>query len=481
MSTSLIPTSARTGRRTVVAIGTALALTGLACSTAAAGTTSPVSSRKAVVGVGTPSTPGTTPLTPVTPTSGGTALYGETTGAPAVAGVTAVALRTVPVTTTVALTAALAAARAGDRIVLAGGTYSGPFDLKASGTAAHPIVVTPADGASVTLTSSVPYPGCGATGPDEYRTVSFVGGASHWVVRGLTIRGGLRLSSKNANLTQNWQAARIDDHDWQARRSVPGTTTRDPSTTRGLTAWFSALVGKGVVPSEDIQLLGNTFTGKGIFGRFARYATVSGNTVTDIACGTGPAIWFANYSHGNVFSGNDVSKVAHSTASHYMQEGIRLGNGSDYNVVTGNRVHDLDAAGRGITTDQDASFNLITANVVDNVNIAYNEQQSSWGNVWSYNVANRANAGFSLRMEDSNLTTPSRDTSSYGTQITCNVVTNSAVAFQAGAVSGGVFTGNSFSTLSINKNLSRYWATEGNRWNGSASVPVSGPTAIAGC
>ncbi|MDQ2756730.1 MAG: hypothetical protein M3Y71_09220 [Actinomycetota bacterium] len=479
MSTSLIPTSTRGGRRSVVAIGTALALTGLACSTAVAGTTAPVSTRKLVTGVGNPVTP---PLTPDAPPATGAPLYGETTGAPAVAGPSAAALRVVSVRTSAALTTALGAARAGDKIVLAAGTYTGSFSIKASGTAAHPIVVTPADGAAVTLTSAGPYPKCSATGPDEYRTVSFVGGASHWVLRGMTIKGGLRLSSQNANLTQNWQAARIDDHNWQARRSVPGSAARDSATTRSLPAWFSHLVGKPVLPSEDIQLLGNTVTGKGIFGRFARYSIITGNTVTDIACGTGPAIWFANYSHGNVISGNDVSRVAHSTASHYMQEGIRTGNGSDYNVITGNRVHDLDVGGRGITTDQDASWNLITANVVDNVDIAYNEQQSSWGNVWSYNVANRAaSAGFSLRMEDSKLTTPSRDTSSYYSQISCNLVTNSPVAFQAGAVSGGAFDGNTFSILNINKSLSGYWAAQGNRWNGSSSVPVSGPAAMAGC
>ena len=63
------------------------------------------------------------------------------------------------------LTTALADARPGDRIVLAAGTYTGPLDLKASGTADLHVVVAPAAGAAVTLTASLTYPSCAANGP----------------------------------------------------------------------------------------------------------------------------------------------------------------------------------------------------------------------------------------------------------------------------------------------------------------------------
>ncbi len=163
-----------------------------------------------------------------------------------------------------------------------------------------------------------------------------------------------------------------------------------------------------------------------------------------------------------------------------MQEGIRLGNGSDYNVVVGNKVHDLDRNGRGFTTDQDSSFNLFTSNVADNVTIGFNEQMSGWGNTWTANLANNTStAGFSFRMEDIRLAAPSKDTSSFWTVVRCNVSTNSAVDLQAGAMGGAAFTGNSFAAVSIGKSLTGYWASQGNRWNGSTLVPRSTPNGSA--
>ena len=195
-----------------------------------------------------------------------------------------------------------------------------------------------------------------------------------------------------------------------------------------------------------------------------------------------------NFSAGWTIRGNDVSRVADNATTHYMQEGIRLGNGSDYNVLLGNTVHDLPTDSRAITTDQDSSWNLISRNSVSDVELAYNEQQSGWGNTWSYNVAtNVRGAGFSFRMEDIGLKTPSMDTSSRFTTVSCNRVVGSSKggsrSMQAGAMSGATFSGNTFSDPYVGKALAGYWGQQGNRWNGKATPPTdaSSPSAAAGC
>ena len=168
-----------------------------------------------------------------------------------------------------------------------------------------------------------------------------------------------------------------------------------------------------------------------------------------------------------------------------MQEGIRLGNASDYNVVTGNFVHNLPVGGRGITTDQDSSFNLITMNTADSLSIGYNEEMSGWSNVWTYNTVSNANiVGFSIRMVDSSLTAPSQNSSSYNITMSCNTSTSSHKDFQAGALSGGTFAGNSFSTYQVNPRLTAYWGSAGNTWNGISTAPKTGvtsPGTTSGC
>ncbi|MDQ2755067.1 MAG: hypothetical protein M3Y71_00625 [Actinomycetota bacterium] len=450
-----------------VVVLSALGLAGLGCSPALATSSSSPSSLASLARFGA-----------VNPSD-----YLQVTGATGYANALTAPLRSVPVATTQELSTALRTARAGDSIVVAAGTYAGRFALTVSGTREHPIVVAPAAGAAVTLTAPLKYPSCGATGPDSDRTVSFTAGASHWVLRGLTIDGGVILASKNADNVQSWQSKAISTHSWATRRSVPGAASWDAVAARGQVPFLAKTVGAKLYPSQDIQLLDNTITGKGVFGRMAVESVISGNTISDVACGTGPALWLANYSRANVISGNTVARVAVSTASHYMQEGIRLGNGSDYNAVVGNRVRDLPANGRGITTDQDSSWNLITQNRVNSVDIAYNEQQSGWGNTWSYNIANHARvAAFSFRMEDVKLATPSRDTSSFLTQVRCNTAFDSAVDLQAGAVSGGSFSSNQVRTWSFNQGLLGYWASVGNLWNGSSSAPsVTSPVTTVGC
>lgn len=468
-----LPHTSRSSLRRSVALGA------VACSTVAltalGGTASSVAAGSAPAGTSSPTMTTTTLVDP--------AAYLSVTGARGYGAVSATPLRVVKVSTGPQLAAALATAKPGDRIELASGTYTGPFSASASGTLDHPIVVRPAAGAVVQLTAKLAYPTCGGSGPDPKRTFTFVKGASHWVLQGLKVDGGIIVVSQNADEVLKWQESAISSHDWQTRRAVPGAATRDAVAARDQVDYLAKAVNATVIDSTDVQLLGNTVTGKGIFGRMLTYGVLSGNTVSDIACGTGPAIWLANYSRGNVIGGNVVTRVATSSYSHYMQEGIRLGNGSDYNVVVDNRVRDLPTNGRGITTDQDSSWNLITGNRVNSVDIAYNEEMSGWGNTWTHNVANNARvAAYSFRMEDGALSAPSRDTSSFYSQVSCNIAWNSPVDVQVGAIGGAAFRSNRVGTVKLSKQVVGYWAAEGNTWNGSSTAPsVSTPTTSVGC
>lgn len=393
-----------------------------------------------------------------------------------------VSARTIAVTNAAQLQNAINGASPGDQIHLAPGTYSGPFSAQKSGTSAAPITVSAPQG-GVKLTAKLPMPSCGATGPDTNRTLSFTQGASHWVVRGLQIEGGISIASKNADAAQKWMSSRVAAGDWQGRRAVPGRATYDPAAARKAVAFLSKVTGQTIVPSENIQLIANTVTKKGVFGRMARYGVLDGNTITDVACGTGPAVWFPNFSDGWVIKNNTISRVAPSSASHYMQEGIRIGSASDYNVITKNVVRDLGTGGRAFTTDVDASWNTFSYNTADGIDIGFNDQQSGWGNTWDHNaVKNFRTAGFSFRMKDGSLPVPSKDTSTYLAKVTCNVASGSGVSLQAGALIASTFRSNSFSLVDINPRLAGYWSKQGNSYDGSSSAPSQRPKiSTAGC
>lgn len=393
------------------------------------------------------------------------------------------ALRTVTVSTSAALAAALQASRPGDHIELTNGTFTGPFTIRNSGTMAAPIVIGPAAGAKPVITAAVTMPSCDATGPDENRAIAVLG-ADHVVLSDLRIVNGVKISGDGADSVTRWQDQAIATGDWRLRRTVPGSSAWDPTSQRTLDAWFSTTLGTPVADVDDVQVRRSTITGKGIFGRGVAYSVLSGNTITHVACGTGPGVWFSSYSHGSVITGNDVSDVAHSTAIHYMQEGIRLGNGSDYNVVSGNVVHDLAVGGRAFTTDQDASFDLYTHNTATHVDVGFNEEMSPWGNTWSGNLVDGATSqAYSIRMEDAPLTAPSRNSSSWDSTWTCNLSRNATVDLSVGAMAGGTFLHNGFSTFLLNKRVAGYWGSVGNTVDGSIAAPRTGITlgSTTGC
>ncbi|MEO3935224.1 NosD domain-containing protein [Dermatophilaceae bacterium Soc4.6] len=419
---------------------------------------------------------------PVASASGTSHPTADTSSASAWSG--AVPLRTVPVATSPGLVQALQGALAGDRIVLAAGTYSGPFSITASGTSAHPIVVEPAAGAAVTLRASLPTRACAAAGPDEERTLEFHHGASYWTVRGLTIAGGVLVSGEHPDVSNGWLAGLVASHNWQDRRKLPGSSVNDPSQVGLQVPYVDALTSGSLTTSDAIKLVSDVVTGKGIFARLARYGVIRNTVVKDVTCGSGPGIWLANLSSAWTIAGNDVSTVAHSDASHYMQEGIRMSSASNYNTVIHNTVHDLPDQGRGITTDVDASFNTISFNTIRAVAIGISDEQSGWGNTWDHNhVVGARQSGYSFRMEDIGLVGPSRDTSTYSDVVSCNTATATPVGIEAGSMAGSTFTSNAVGTVSIGRAMRAYWASSGDTWNGSSALPpaVSSPATGSGC
>jgi poly(beta-D-mannuronate) lyase len=121
--------------------------------------------------------------------------------APAVAAPTG---RTVPVATTAALTAAVGAARAGDRIVLTGGPYvlANTLRIQASGTAAAPIVIAAATGRK----------------PELRGPASLEVDGSYVTVSGLTVHTGdtveVKAGAAHAHLTGNTFQLTAAAQDW---------------------------------------------------------------------------------------------------------------------------------------------------------------------------------------------------------------------------------------------------------------------------
>ena len=392
-------------------------------------------------------------------------------------------LRTVTVSTQRQLVAAVAAASPGTTISLNRGTYNGGLLIRTSGSRLHPIVIEPAGNGPVTLTANLPMPPCNASSPDTNRTVLLTNGASYWTLRGLTINGGIYISGYNALKAHLWFASRINSRNWQARRAVPGRGTDNPAAARNAIPYLAKQIGARLRPSDGITIAHDVITRKGIQVTMGRYGRIQSTRITNIACGTGPGIWFGTYSDGWTISGNVVSRVANSTRAHYMQEGIRIDGASDYNVIENNVVFNLPGDGRAITTDQDASYDTFTHNRAQQVSIGFNDEMSGWGNQWTYNTVTGYRAvGFAFRMMDNRLRQPSMDTSTFRATVRCNSASGTGEDLQMGASRQSHFTSNAFQTIDLGKYLRSYWSGQGNTWNGSHRPPAPrGPGNLKGC
>ncbi len=288
---------------------------------------------------------------------------------------------------------------------------------------------------------------------------------------------GIWLSGTNSNVVASWFHDKARTKDWQTRRSLPGRGSNDPVAAEGIYAASTAQVAVPVDPAEGWKILDNDISGRGVHGTVTRAGELAGNTIHDVECGVGPGVWLTTYSDSWAVHDNNVSRIAVSTYRHYMQEGIRFGSASSYNVVERNVVSDLPGDGRGITTDIDASYNLFRDNSVLRTQMGFNDQQSGWENQWLYNTADSIRGpAFAFRGADARLVAPSFNSSTYRAYVECNRVTNSVRPMTAGALMESTFLNNYFNKVTLSANLKTYWTQYNNRWNGSTELPPSSPS-----
>ena len=397
----------------------------------------------------------------------GSELHVSTRGSDSAAGTAAAPLRTVQT--------AIDRAMPGTTIKVHAGTYSEVLDIKTSGTAAAPIVVTNAGDGAVTLTSSQAPDSCSNRKPSSRRTIKIMTGADYWTFQGLNIVHGAYLSGKGSGKAYSWHAALVKKGQWEARRKVPGTAKRDPAGARGAAAYLSKVVGTSLDPVEGIKFIGNTMTGRGIYASLSNSGVVKDNVIKDIICGTGPGVWVMNHSNFWQVSGNDISRIKPAVGAHFMHEGIRFGSAANYNTITNNYVHDLEGDGRAFNTDVDGSWNTFSNNRAANVAIGYNDQMSGWGNTWTNNSVTRYRTyGFAFRMKDGSLRTPSKHSSTNGAVVSGNVASSPAGGrgLGMGGSMNSVFSGNTFPSVFLGKYLQSYWGSYANRWNGSTKPPA---------
>ena len=400
-------------------------------------------------------------------------LYVAPTGLDTNPGTAAAPLKTVQ--------AAVNKATAGTTIRLADGRYDGKVTIKTSGTATAPIRITAINPGMASLTyNSKPKP-CDNSQPAADRTVTITNGADYWQIDNLAIHNGVWIAGKKSNTAYSWLTNLVKKNDWATRRAVPGHGSYNPAATSSVIPYLRSVTGTPDMDSADgIKLIGNAFTGRGIYGALTSYGVASNNTFSKIPCGIGPGIWLMTFSNRWQIIGNDVTDIAPSTRAHYMQEGIRLGSAANYNEVAFNTVHDLPLDGRGVNTDVDASWNYIHHNAARNVSIGYNDQMSGWGNRWEFNkVDSYRQYGMGFRLMDATLAQPSKASSTNGPIVRCNVATNpigsTTKALGVGGIMNATFSSNTLPFIWISKNASTYWSKFGNTWNGSTVLPGKNP------
>jgi Right handed beta helix region len=295
-----------------------------------------------------PTSPAATPTPTPTPTPKPTPTP-TPTGTPTGA---AAPVRTVNVTTSAQLTAALAAAKPNDVITLADGTYagkftagnnSGQFGSIRSGTAAAPITLVGSRAAIID----------GGNPTSKYGL--YLVGASYWQIRGITVTGvskGVVLDGSSHNLLQGMSVRNVGDEAIHLRAFSSDNIVRDNVIT--MTGQDNASFGEGIYvgsansnwatysggqpdTSDRNQLLnnnisatgaenidikegtsngvvaGNTFDGAGMTGSFAdSFIDVKGNGWTvDNNTGTHAPLdgfqvhnVYANWGFNNTFTRN---------------------------------------------------------------------------------------------------------------------------------------------------------------------------------
>lgn len=365
----------------------------------------------------------------------------------------------------------------GTTVLIHTGNYHGQVKLGISGTPTARITYKAAGDGPVTVNSTQAPANCNSSQPASQRT--FMIGGDYITIDGLNINNGITMAGPRQNSAYVWHANLVKQRNWEPRRAIAGRGSNDPALSRAkLINDLRAVTGDPKIdPVQGVQISNNTMTTRGIQGFLAQYGLIQGNTIRDIECGVGPAIWMMTFSDGNNIRNNDISGVETSGHSHYMQEGIRLGTASNYNLIQANNVHDLgEGDSRAITTDVDSSFNRILNNTASNVATGFSEQMSGWGNIWRLNyAANYRQFAFMIRLMDAKYPTPEWSSASRGGTWACNVAgppsTSGGKSLGIGGIAHGAFSRNYFPTVYLAPTVRSYWAAEGNTWNWSSTPP----------
>ena len=226
------------------------------------------------------------------------------------------ATRTVNVSSVAELVAALAAAKAGDVITMAAGTYDSAFFATADGTSAEPITLTGPKGAVLTNTKK----GCDPNVPSG-RSVTFcslgfhLNGASFWKLTGFTVKGG------NKGIVLDQSSHNVID-------GVTVTDTRDEGVHFRMSSSDNVLQNSTVTNTGQ----GQPGFGEGVYlgssrGEFAKFGSEPGspdrsdrsdrNKVLNNKIGPGVAAELVDIKEGtvdgvvsgNIFDGTGVSGV----------------------------------------------------------------------------------------------------------------------------------------------------------------------------
>ncbi len=347
-------------------------------------------------------------------------------------------------------------ARSGNTILIHGGTYTGRVVIKSrSNPAASPVVIQPAGDGAVTLKADLRARSCSERTPASDRTIQIIGGSDYWTIRNLKIVGGVYISG----------VGRVTASDVSNRR-LPGRSSYDPAAAKKI---YSAL---GVDPAYGIALRSNTILGRGIHSVLGAYGFITGNEIAYVDCGIGAAVWINSFSNGWTIKDNYAHDMDESDW-HWMNESFRLGRGSSYNIVQGNRSDNLPGKGRGFATDVHAGWNTFRGNRATRTFVGFNEQLAGWGNVWEYNVseANRR-GGYQVYLQGGADTSPNAETPAY-VKMRCNISRNESLGLLIGGVARSRFDGNGFRSVELSSNLKKYWKSAGNTWNGSSALPAS--------
>lgn len=355
---------------------------------------------------------------------------------------------------------AVAAVLPGDSIRVHKGTYTSIVELKKSGTAAGRLYLLAAGDGEVVIKPALAAVSCSATSPTLNRAIKILYGADYWTISSLTIAGGILVSANNNN---NLPATIFTS------RNLPGRGVYDPAAAATLLPQF------GVDPADHIRVVNNKITGRGIHVVASRWGEISGNEISNIACGTGAGIWINRFSDFWLVSNNYIHDNAVSD-HHPMEEGIRQGSGSSYNQILNNLVENLVGSGRGITADVMSSWNLMQGNTVRRADQGFNEQHGGWGNQWIGNLSefNRTH-GMNIDGKAGRLTWPN-DGVPAKIVVRCNTARNNGKnGLNIGAIQQSTFSNNSFTSVRLSPRLRAYWPSVGNTWDGSSTPPPTNP------